>query len=194
LPPLSVMMALRKQKGQGYDANDLKLEMTADDWKALAAYESVLRAAYALRTSVLVAAVALVCNVPQLAFSTDTSIRRGDAITATVLVLVIVSLTVLWLGSLSLEKIRLSGLVDFLVMTVLGVGLAFAAATAFGVYRLTALRSESSDGFWIVVAIPFALIALFDLAKTGIWVCRALGQVEPPEITNRLTEALKYLE
>src|SRR6476620_4604482 len=40
LPPLSVMIALRRQQGRHQDADELfALEMTPDDWRALEAYE-----------------------------------------------------------------------------------------------------------------------------------------------------------
>src|SRR5271169_6024852 len=41
LPPLAVMMALKRREGPAYDADDDKLKMSEDDWKALAAFESL---------------------------------------------------------------------------------------------------------------------------------------------------------
>src|ERR1035438_10344839 len=53
LPPLSVMLALRRKGGPAYNQEELnrRYPMTDDDWKALAAFEKALHASAALTTA-----------------------------------------------------------------------------------------------------------------------------------------------
>src|SRR5258708_37554106 len=79
MPPLSVMMALRRQQGAAFDADDFatRYPMTDDDWKALSAFESVLYSVVSLRTTVMVAALALLVNILGCSLLMSESARDG---------------------------------------------------------------------------------------------------------------------
>ena len=196
LPPLSVMLALRR-KGRSYDADDLpaKYEMTPDDWKALEAFESLLHAVFALRTSIVVGGIALAAGLPFLATLTESAVGR-DTVERSALVGAIVllaCLTVFFLASLALQQASGNGIVDWLAGAAGCAVLIYIGGVAFAGYHLAADRHEGSPAFFAMVSIAFNLIAIFDLARMLLKVFRALKQLEPPEISSRLVEALKYL-
>lgn len=196
LPPLSVMIAMRRQQGRHQEADEMaaKLEMTPDDWKALDAYECVLTAAYSIRTSVMVAGFTILLQLPQLVFSATESSQPYDLVIVVLISLIAGCLGLLWVGSVSLQVVHLTTLVQQLTTIMLGAGLLFIVMVLVNFQRLPVLQSGSSAPFWMILSSPFALISLFDLGRSAFRTRRAIEQSSPPEITNRLTEALKYLE
>jgi hypothetical protein len=196
LPPLSVMIAMRRQQGRHQEADDLaaKLEMTPDDWKALDAYECVLTAAYSLRTSVMVAGFAVLLQLPRLALSSGEESQRLEIYTVLAIAAIAGCLGLLWIGSVSLQHVHQTTLVRQLTIVILVAGVLFALLAIANIIKFPHLRSSDSGPFWTILSIPFAFISLFDLGRSGVRTHRALEQTRPPEITNRLTDALKYLE
>jgi hypothetical protein len=197
LPPLSVMIALRRQN-QDVDDHDAKLQMTPDDWRALDAYEHALIASYSLRTSVIVSGVAALSAVPLALLA----MRRPDPnaldlsgrIAFAGLMLLGACCVVIYLGSKALRKVRVQGVLEFLFWA-LAIGMAvFASLAVFGVAQVTSMRYSGEDAFAAVLCIPFNGIALFDLARSSLRARAALKEIIAPEITNRLVEALKYVE
>ncbi len=197
LPPLSVMLALRRQNGRYDDADglDVRAQMTPDDWKALDAYESVLRASFGLRTSLIVGAIPLALNL--LFFGilffgwTRPHLSRGElgAIPLIATFVLLLCYPVLLLGSWKLQIIRKNFLFDYLLVITCCAALAFGLITAiefvwFGV----------NLAFFVGIGASANLIAAFNFGKTAFRIFRALQQIEPPEITNRLSEALMYLD
>jgi hypothetical protein len=199
LPPLAVMMALHRQKGADFDADDYasRYPMTDDDWKALSAFESVLLAVVSLRTTLVVAAVALVMNllVWAVAASPDAKVQVGLPISrlGTLVVLGLCFLAI-YLGSQGLKRIKLDLLAHLLPWSASAVTLVIAGNALLNVMAIYHDQQEQSLGFLVFASIPFNVIAAFDSGKSAWRVGRSLDEVSPPEIASRLTEALRYLE
>jgi hypothetical protein len=193
LPPLAIMMALKRRKGPAYDADDRKFEMTEDDWKALAAFEAMLRAAGSVRTAVMVSGFALAVNLPMLGVSSYGFERHPEVLGYFVRVAVgavialLVCLLVLLVGSRAVEKARPRGLVDFVPGTAGCAALICVAAAAFSYFNVL-------ESFFAVANLAANGTAIALLVQAARRVSGALQQIEPPEITNRIQEALKYLE
>ena len=197
LPPLSLMIALRRQRA-GIDPGDIhQFEMTDDDWKALAAFEKVLRAGVSLRTSLLVLAVTLGLNllVGAMDFSQPHGSRGENALGSLGIAGTLAACWGLILsGSKSLAKIRRDLVVDVLFWAIVAAILILGFVTTMRVLPLKGQSDGNGYSLVMLASIVANGIAMFDLVWTGIRVWRALSEIEPPEITSRLVEALSFLE
>lgn len=202
LPPLAVMIALKRQQGEAYDAYDFasKFEMTEDDWKALDAFEFVLRASYQLRTALVLglagAAMNLAVVAGMLAFLQDGN--PGPYASARTLgnlgsvVLLAAGLVSTWSGAQSFYRLRAHGLAAALPWLAATVAVVLGGSASVNLLTLgptlngrVAMLMMASAGFSVLAA--FA-------ALSACWrVISAQVRVRPPEIHNRLIEALKYL-
>jgi hypothetical protein len=195
LPPLSVMMALRRQQGAAFDADDFaaRYPMTDDDWKALSAFESVLWSVVSLRTTVMLGALAVLVNLIVLGASISQGRGIGVDMSIQFLSLFVVAglIVLVYMGSRALERIRLHALATFLPWVAFGVAL---VVLFNAVLDLGALQDRVTPAFPLLIAIPINLFVAFDSGRSAWRVDRSLNAVSPPEISHRLTEALKYLE
>ena len=201
LPPLAVMMALRRKGGAKYDADDFnrKYEMTDDDWRALSAFEAVLLATVPLRLTVWLGAAAICANVVVLVAAITSPERvagtdPGWLGTRAVLTVVLFACCFLVsMGAHALQRIELGALtVSLPGLLLLGVAM-FLGCLALSVLHRPSYYRDDLLMWTTFLSIPLNLIAALDMAK-GIWrACRALWLVRPPEISHRLIEALKYL-
>ena len=202
LPPLSVMLALRRQQGAEFDADDFarRYPMTDDDWKALAAFESVLWSVVSLRTTVMLAAAALVVNL--IISMTSASPDRQHAAVADLrslvqyvsLFIVAGLIALIYFGSQALQRIQLHALAACLPWATIGIALVVGASAILDLMVMLGERGPGSAGAAIIFSLPFNGVAAFASSKSAWSVGRSLDEVSPPEISHRLTEALKYLE
>jgi hypothetical protein len=194
MPPLSVMMALRRQQGAAFDADDFAecFPMTDDDWKALSAFESVLYSVMALRTTVVLGALAILINLIVCGASIFQGKTLGDPLIQLISLFVIAGQIVLiYVGCKALERVRLNALATSLPWIAFGVTL----VVLFNAFlELGALGDRVTPALALLVAIPINLLAAFDSGRSVLRVGNSLEQVSPPEISHRLAEALKYLE
>jgi hypothetical protein len=201
LPPLSVMLALRRQQGTDFDADDFarRYPMTDDDWKALSAFESVLRSVVSLRTSLGLGAAALAVNLLILAtiMSKDREQTGLDGIRflthLSSLFIVGGLIAFIYVGSEALRRIRLHSLATLLPWAACGIALVV-VANAVTDFMAMAGGGTSEHEFAAVLGITINMVAAFDSSRSAWRVGRSLDEVSPPEISHRLTEALKYLE
>jgi hypothetical protein len=202
LPPLSLMIALHQRKGHDADANDYasRYPMTEDDWKALSAFESILLAVISLRITLVVGAAALVVNLLVWTASVQpTGEHRGVEMVrpltrAGTPILLGVFFLLIYLGCQALRRIKLGTVAPFVPWAAVGVALVVGGNALLDLLTIFGSRQEQTLGFLIFLSVPFNVIAAFDSGKSAWRVGRSLDQVSPPEISHRLTEALKYLE
>ena len=199
LPPLSLMIAMRRQKGLDYDDLEAKYQMTPDDWRALDAYESALRAAYSLHTTIALGLFALAANAGNAVIVMNDSLTvrsrgRLEWVTACVAFFLVLCLTVLFLGSRGLRKGRANGIVDFLPAAMSVALLIYLSAAACIFFWVLLGQDNGGLAAFAIMSLGANFTAIGDLGRMLLQVNRALKQIEPPEITNRIVEALKYLE
>ena len=198
LPPLSVMMALRRQQANLPEA-PASLEMTEDDWKALSAYEQVLHAEQSLWSSLLYGLAALGFNLIAAwwVLANRASQSRGEAVAGLTLgvpvfIMLIPGLIHAWSARQQLGRLRVDLLVTSLPFTLFCTTFVYGgyvAAYGFMMFQRQADDLSLFAGLWILIN----LIAGLDTGKAWLQLVRGLRQVEPSEILHRLTEALKYL-
>lgn len=201
LPPLSVMMALRRGKGPSYDDDELarRYPMTDDDWKALSAFETVLRAVASMRVSLILLGISVGFNGLFLIFLLNHSSGPDGELSPLAIVFIANVLLVgcgamLYMGRHRLARIRsgiavtMSVVAAFGVIAILGLECAWILNQIFGGRYHVGLP----PGALIGVAI-FA-IATFDAARTASRMWEARSKIAPPEITSRLVDALTYLD
>ncbi len=199
LPPLAVMMALRRQQAN-LDDIPAELEMTDEDWQALSAFEQVLHAEWSLRTSLIYGLIAIAVNLLMagLSFVQERSARDPHAgflalaLLAPPIIMLIPGLLHVFTGGQRLGRLRVDRLVQWLPITT------FCNACLFFTYVVAHLmliynRDSESLVFVAVVGIGVNLIAGIDGSKAWLQVARGLREVAPPEILRRLTEALKFV-
>ena len=202
LPPLSVMLALRRQQGADFDADDFarRHPMTDDDWKALSAFESVLLSVVSLRTSLALGAVALAVNLVILATMISNERKQAGLdgiqfITHFSSLFVVAGLIVcIYTGSQALRRIQLRSLAMLLPWAACGIALVVVANALLDVMAMAGSQGTSAHEFALLAGITINTVAAFDSSRSAWRVGRSLEEVSPPEISYRLTEALKYLE
>jgi len=197
LPPLSVMIALRKRQGANYDAADYarRYEMTDDDWKALDAFESVLHAVVSLRISTVVGGIVLAINLLQVFAFDDAQSVRGfhPAIDVLMLLFLGACIVIQFQGTSALARVQVGWFYELLVPALFIAVLLFLINA--GVNGYLAFYSDLPNvGFWGFAGLLFNSIALLDLSRTFLRANSALRQIAPPEISHRLADALRYLE
>ncbi len=199
LPPLAVMMAARRKPGHAYDDDDpnQKFQMTEDDWKALAAFEAMLGAAGTVREAVMAIVFAMLVDVFMVGSALNGYPRHlntpffGVRILLGACITLLACVIVLLLGSVMLDRARSRGLVDFVPGVMSCAALLFASAMVFGIYQVFDHGVAWDIG---VGSVLFNIGAIAVLILATRRVNGALQQIEPPEITNRIQEALKYLK
>jgi hypothetical protein len=199
LPPLSVMLALRKRQGANYDARDFahRYEMTDDDWKALDAFESVLYAVAALRLSTVVCGIIVAINVVLLIMVPE---QRWDHTRHSMHILHVIMLVCMGgciftqlEGARALERVQVDWLFYKLLLPVLiFAALCFFFRASMNVHSINYGDSEQMV-FGNFAGLLFNGFALFDLGRSFLQARAALRQLAPPEISHRLSEALRYL-
>jgi hypothetical protein len=197
LPPLAVMIAVRRQQGSHFTPDDLaaRYPMTDDDWKALSAFESVLVAVVSLHTTLAIGAVTVLVNLLAFAASLEQTQPTNRPFSHAVVVVILgTCFLVIYLGSQTLRRIKLDALANLLPWSASCVALVVGTAALLDVMTIFHERQEQTLGFMVFASIPFNLIAAVDSGKSAWRVGRSLDQVSPPEISHRLTEALRYLQ
>lgn len=202
VPPLSVMLALKRRGGGETDDDadlDIRHAMSDEDWTALAAFEELLHAAAGLQMATLYGVLAVIANLLVWSAAGETATREGGSAglrwlshLATLLMLG-AGFYVMLSGSSLMRKLRLEPIVTFLPWSTLCVALLLLVNVALNLMPLFASRYPSAIDSWVVLSVPFNLIAAFDSARVSFMVRAALNKVRPPPILERLTEAMKYL-
>jgi hypothetical protein len=203
LPPLSVMIALRRGKGPSYDEDDLlqRFPMTEDDWKALAAFEAVLYALASLQLSLILVpiAAAAVILITLLGMARDQlplGVMPGAM--GCVFLPMVGVLTLCWItmfrGRNALGRIEPESPADLLLWTIAGMIAVFGVVIWLQAQQLGMQSADDGGALVHLLGLSLNVLAIFDLIRSAIRVWHALGQIHPPEITSRLVEALKYLE
>jgi hypothetical protein len=201
LPPLSVMLALRRRKGgPAYDQEELnrRYPMTDDDWRALAAFEKALHASAALTTAFWFGLMALAGNTVlwygALGFHRSAAEQVPPMRLLWVLssgVTIIVGVTSLHVGAKRLGRIMLGAFLSTLPWLTLGLSALFGGTAVWSVNRM--FSGDLGDWPPAIVAVAANGVAFLATCAAAIRVWRALPKLRPPEIAHRLTEALKYL-
>jgi hypothetical protein len=197
LPPLAVMIAVRRQQGSLFTSEDVATRclMTDDDWKALSAFESVLVAVVSLHTTLAIGAVTLLVNLLAVMASLEQSQPTNRSFSHAVTVIILgACFLVIYVGSQTLRRIKLDVLANLLPWSASCVTLLVGGAALLDIMTIFHEHQEQTLGFMVFASIPFNLIAAVDSGKSAWRVGRSLDQVSPPEISHRLTEALRYLE
>jgi hypothetical protein len=194
------MLALRAGRPPlGNDAM-LRAEMTADDWRALDAFETVIRAVVSLTTTVWIVILAALITgmlwtaailVPARGEPSMPGQKFGLFITLTVLG---TALPLMELGRRRMQRLQIDPLVGMVAWSALSVAVVFGLHLLLNLVLLFDDSYKGSPAGLSILATPFQLVAGFLATRTSWLAQRALIQVSPPEILNRLVEALKYLE
>jgi hypothetical protein len=200
MPPLALMLAIREGRGSAWDAGAIRAEMTDDDWKALALFEKVLWATASLTTSLWFGITVLVFTallwMVTAGASTSTIVPAADRVSSQIATLVLLSLgfIVMGLSRTRIKCLQMGAAVDLAAWAALGVALVFAVNVVLALVLLSDDRRDPALVYFGWIASPFHLIAAIVAGKTSVLVHRSLAQTGPPEILQRLTAALKYLE
>jgi hypothetical protein len=202
LPPLSVMMALRRGRGASGDADfDIRQQMTPDDWKALSAFESVLATVVALKMSFIYGVIAFIGNVfvwladayEMPTWPESPHYRLLGRIAG--FVILGFGLFLLLEGRDRLSALRLGPVISLLPWCTLTVGMVFALNAVLNLLLWFTSRYPSSSLIGcVILSVPFNLIAAVDLGRVSSQLVGSLRKVRPPEILRRLTDALEYLK
>ncbi|MBI2807402.1 MAG: hypothetical protein HYX68_20665 [Planctomycetes bacterium] len=204
LPPLAMMMALRRRRGvPGYDDvdNRSKYEMTDDDWRALDAFEVVLRAGYRLRMALILGGAGAVLNLAVLlamvaAFGeVDLGVYAKTRALGNLgsFLCLFAGLALIWIAGGKFSRLQRDRFTIGLPWMTLVIGLLLAGNVGLNLMTFTGL----ADGRVVVLMLAGAgICALATFATLGAFfaIVTAQARVEPPEIHHRLTEAMKYLE
>jgi DNA-directed RNA polymerase subunit RPC12/RpoP len=203
LPPLSVMMELRRRKGRAaYDADELsrRYPMTEDDWKALAAFEEALHASAALTTAYWIGLGALIGNVSLWVAALDLLHRTGDPFPPKLLSWLLASalgITVgvmfLRTGAARMSRIMLGVVLEILPWSALALAALFGATAAWYFVRMESGNLDDWLGGAAIFSVTADLLACLASCVAGVRAWIALRKIRPPEIAHRLIEALKYL-
>jgi hypothetical protein len=200
VPPLSVMLALRGGRPPlGKDDAALRAEMTADDWKALDAFETVIHAIAALKTALWLGIMAtlltgLLWNAAVFgpAWQVPSPSRLFGLFSS--LTLLLAGFVVMELGRRRLQRLQIDALVGLVEWAAVSVAVVFGGHALLNWFLPYQDSFESRALGLAVFASPFLLIAAFVAARASLAVRRALDELRRPEILNRLVEALKYRE
>lgn len=204
LPPLSVMLELRRRKGgPAYDQEELnrRYPMTEDDWKALAAFEQALFAAEALSMASWIGLAALggnlllwygILGLARWETTEPPSPLRLLGVVASALAIP-AGIIFLRAGAARLSRITLGALLGAVPWCALALSALFGATAVWYSVRMFSGGTDDLLGGFAgvcVTADAIAFLASF-VAAVRAWI--ALRKLRPPEIAHRLIEALKYL-
>ena len=202
LPPLSVMIALRRQQGVNFDKEEMarRYPLSEDDMRALSAFESVLYAAISCRTTLIVGALGFVVNgflwwifLPSA--ESATALMRSRALGQGALLLALFACCPLvYVGNRALERIRLDYWATLLPWAAFGIALVGGGGVMLNVLAIADQSHQTWMGCAAVLSLPFNVLILLDSAKSAWRSGQSLGEISPPEISHRLIEALRYLE
>jgi hypothetical protein len=201
MPPLAVMMALRRQREgkPAYDLDELnqRFPMTDDDWKALAAFEKALDASVSLTSAFWIGLMAMAANALVWSLMLGTGSQAPPtwqllAIAFSAGAMILGGICV-YLGIGRLQRIVLDELLLWVPTSSLVLGVTFALWVGIDLLVVCTGSSYQGDAPAAVVGVAGNLMAMIAIAIAGIQASRALTQVRPPEISHRLVEALKYL-
>jgi hypothetical protein len=196
------MMALKRQQGASYDAYDFasKFEMTEDDWKALNAFEFVLHAAYQLRTALATGVVGMAMNLcvvlgTLLLWQADnpvpyTPVRTLGNLSSALLLAA--GLAATWSAGASFCRLHSEGLASALPWLAGAVSVVLGGSAGLNLLTL-APALDGRVALLMMASAAFNVLAAFAALSTCWRVISAQLRVRPPEIHNRLVEALKYL-
>jgi hypothetical protein len=201
LPPLAVMMALRRQQGRDFDADDFnrRYPMTEDDWKALAAFETGLHASVSLDTAFWLGLAALIANclVAGLALLS----QRGASLSAGGLGAMLGAGLMSTLGVIGvhagierLRRVMLDKVMLWVPTCMVALIIVFCLSGVAIFKGLSAGYFEALAGLVALLGLGCNGAAVLATAVAGVRVRSALTGLRPPEISHRLVEALKYLE
>jgi hypothetical protein len=198
LPPLAVMMAMRRQQA-GFDLDDIAVQkaMTADDWKALAAFEQILIAIYSLRTTLVVGGLSFAVNFAVCWNSATphgldtTAIYLRSAIQFLLLILLGVCLPTVYFGMDSLRSIRRNAWAMVLPWMACGVAILASANIVVGASGLAQEANPSWLTLLTLVSLPLNAITAFDSCKSGWRAWQSLGPIAAPGIAQLLIDALR---
>jgi hypothetical protein len=201
MPPLAIMLGVREGRGPHWkDEHGLRKEMTANDWKALAAFEKVLEAAGALKASLWFGGS--VAFLTLLIWSTDSTSRgvMGSlgsgrlTMNLATAALFAIGFAVMMAGGHRLRRVRIGPLVELATLAAFGVALVFVANVAHSVLLLVREPHTESVASLALPMLPFQVVAAFSAVWASLLIQRALVHVQSADIRSRLVEALECLE
>jgi hypothetical protein len=199
IPPLSLMLAVREGRAPAWDDRAIRAQMTDDDWKALAAFEKALYATVALQqslwTGMIVAVLTVLSWLAVGHFSDGTVVSPSRTFSwAGTLVMVSTGFLLMELGRRRLQRLQVGSLTELAAWAALVVALAFTVNALLSLSLLFGNRAEQAVAGLVLLAAPFQLLAAIGAGWTCLKVHRALHVVGVPEILQRLTAALQYLD
>ncbi|HZZ80871.1 MAG TPA: hypothetical protein VFE62_20380 [Gemmataceae bacterium] len=199
LPPLAVMMALRRRGGKpAYDQDELnqRYPMTDDDWKALAAFEKALHASVSLTNACWIGTMGLLANAMIWWILVDGTNNHPVWLRWTVLFSAGVMLVAGICVYCGIERMRRIVLDEFLLwVPTCSLALSATFALWIGIDLLIVCTGSTYHGDAPAAGVGLVgnLMALIAVSIAGLRSSQALTLVKPPEIAHRLVEALKYL-
>jgi hypothetical protein len=195
MPPLAAMLAIREGHGSRWkDDHGLRKEMTAIDWKALDAFERVLNATAAVKTSLWFGAFVACLTV--LLWSLDTSspallvlyMRLGTLVSFNA------GLAIMAVGGWRLRRVRLGTIVDLTPWATFGVAVVFLGNAVLSMLIAVKTPYTASIAGLALPAIPFQVLAACSAVWASWLIQRALPRVRPADIQSRLVDAIDFLE
>jgi hypothetical protein len=174
--------------------------MTEDDWKALAAFEQVLRAVGVLTTLIWIGGVALAMNaLTWIGMFRNHRASMNEAVAGEQLVIVATGLAMAAglaysvAGKARLRQIGGGELLDLLPWCLTALTLVFGATAVRIGARLFDGQSRDSLGEAALLVVACNIVACVASGHAAVLAWFAVRSVRPPEIAHRLTDALKYL-
>jgi DNA-directed RNA polymerase subunit RPC12/RpoP len=198
VPPLSLMLAIREGRGPGRrDEEIIRRRMTPEDWEALAAFEAVLHALAALKLALVCDFLAAGLTVAVwFAFNSAYAQPSPGQVFSRLATFTVLGggLFLMYQGRDSLKRLRPDAWVGRAVWAGLGVGLTCVANVALNVLVLVDGRHEQGLVCLVFLATPFQLAAAATAVLAAWRIPPAQERLRPPDVLQRLTEALGHLK
>jgi hypothetical protein len=198
VPPLSLMLAIREGRGPGRrDEEIIRRRMTPEDWEALAAFEAVLHAAAALKHALVCGGIAAGLTVAVwLAFNTAYAEPAPGRVFNRLVTFVMLAggLILMYQGRDALRRLQPDARVGRAAWVAVAVGMTCLANVAVNAFVLVGGRHDQGLVCLVFLATPFQLAAAATAAVVAWRVPPAEEKLRPPDIRQRLTEALGHLK
>jgi hypothetical protein len=198
VPPLSLMLAIREGRGPGRrDEEIIRRRMTPEDWEALAAFETVLHAVAALKLALVCGGIAAGLTVAVwLAFNAAYAEPPPGRVFSRLVTFVVLAggLILLYQGRDALRRVQPDAWVGRAAWAALGVGVTCLANVALNAFVLVDGRHAEGLVCLVFLATPFQLAAAATAVLAAWRVPPAQERIRPPDIQQRLTEALGHLK
>jgi hypothetical protein len=203
LPPLSVMLALRRRQGRDFDEEEFsrRYPMTDDDWKALAAFEKALAASASVSTAFWIGLLALAGNIfhwfviVDAASSRNAQLPLARALAMTTGAACIgLCIACLRLGVKRLSRVVVGDVLEILPYAALTLALLFIGISTWDVVGWCSGESVTGAMGFVVISGVYNAVACLAALVATVRSFRAVSSLRPPEVSHRLIEALKYLD